>query len=345
MKNIKVGIITINNDYNFGNRLQNYALIKYLSNMNIDAENIHKISSKQKIKKIIKKFIPKKDYIRSGKFNKFNKNIKTKYIKDYSFNKEQYNFFITGSDQVWNPNFAAKNEQFLDFAKNNQKISYAASIGLPELPKQEKERFKKYLEEFKSISVREDAGKKIVEDLTDRKDVEVLIDPTMLLSQEEWTKILKKPSIKIEKKYILIYFLGKMSEKRKQAIEKIAKEKNYQIINIFDKKSNYYKFGPAEFLYLEKNASLICTDSFHSCVFSILFNRPFVSFDREEQHMDNMNSRIDTLISKFKLENRRFNGKEITKENLNHDYTEAYKILEKERKKSAEFLKKALDIE
>ena len=57
-----------------------------------------------------------------------------------------------------------------------------------------------------------------------------------------------------------------------------------------------------------------------------------------------MNSRIDTLLSKFKLEDRRFNGKEITEDNLKHDYTEAYKILEKERKKSKDFLEKALDI-
>lgn len=97
-------------------------------------------------------------------------------------------------------------------------------------------------------------------------------------------------------------------------------------------------------MWLEKNAFLICTDSFHSSVFAILYNRPFIVFDREGNGQG-MNSRIETLISKFKLKNREYNGKNITKENLEHDYTEAYKILDEERKKSDNFLRKALDIE
>ena len=110
-----------------------------------------------------------------------------------------------------------------------------------------------------------------------------------------------------------------------------------------DKNSPFYECGPSEFLWLEKYAFLICTDSFHSSVFAILYNRPFVIFDREQKNIVSMNSRLETLIKKFKLKNRKFEGK-ITKENLNHDYSEAYKILEKERKKSEVFLKKALDI-
>ena len=170
----------------------------------------------------------------------------------------------------------------------------------------------------------------------------------MLLSAAEWNKIAKKPK-QIDKtkskKYILNYFLGELSDKRRKQIEQIAKENNCFIINILDKNSPCYTSGPSEFLWLEKNAFLVCTDSFHSSVFAILFNTPFIVFNREEKNVDNMNSRIDTLLSKFKLEDRRYNGKKITKENLKHNYTEAYKILEKERKKSEEFLKKALDIE
>ncbi len=101
--------------------------------------------------------------------------------------------------------------------------------------------------------------------------------------------------------------------------------------------------GPEEFVYLEKNAFLICTDSFHSCVFSIIFNRPFVVFNRIGTKKS-MNSRIETLLKKFKIDNRMFTGK-ITEENLRYDYTETYKILEKEREKSRKFLEKALDIE
>ena len=88
---------------------------------------------------------------------------------------------------------------------------------------------------------------------------------------------------------------------------------------------------------------MICTDSFHSSVFAILYNRPFIVFDRDDKSKD-MSSRIDTLISKFKLKNRKYNGKEIIEENINHDYTEAYEILKNEREKSFNFIKNALDI-
>ena len=109
-----------------------------------------------------------------------------------------------------------------------------------------------------------------------------------------------------------------------------------------DKKSPYYNCDPAEFLYLEKHAFLICTDSFHSSVFALLFNRPFIIFDREQKAYMNMNSRLKTLVEKFDLKNRTFEGK-ITEDNLNHDYTLAFKILKEERKKSMLFLKNALD--
>ena len=192
-----------------------------------------------------------------------------------------------------------------------------------------------------NISVREDRGKEIIQELTGRTDVEVLVDPTMLLNADEWDKVAKKPRELKNDKYILNYFLGELSEERNNEINRIAKENNCEVINILDKQSPFYQTGPSEFLYLEKNAFLICTDSFHSSVFAILYNRPFIIFDREDKEVK-MNSRIETLISKFKLVNRNYNGK-ITQENLEHDYTEAYKILEKEREKSNRFLEKCLN--
>ena len=185
--------------------------------------------------------------------------------------------------------------------------------------------------------------KKIIEECTGRKDVYVLVDPTMLLNAEEWDGVSKKPEQLKNDRFILNYFLGELSEQRKTEIERIAKENNCEVINILNKNSPFYQTGPSEFLYLEKNAFLICTDSFHSCVFAILYDRPFIVFDRED-NIVSMNSRIETLINKFNLKNRKFEGK-ITESNLNHDYTEAYKILEREREKANNFLKKALDIE
>lgn len=358
----KVSIITIYDENNFGNRLQNYAVqekIKKLGNnvISVKYQRNYEIKLKHKIKKLTKTII--KILTKSNKneklklFRNFNKNIVTtnkmyspKNIKEFD-SKYHSDFFVVGSDQVWNPNFGRLTDiELLNFTSKN-KVAFSASFGISNLPDEFKNSVKNSLNKFKLISVREDAGKKIIEDLHINKDVEVLIDPTMLLSAKDWDMVSKAPKqiSKLKgKKYILNYFLGNLSEERKKEIQRIATENECEIINILDKNDPFFISGPSEFLWLEKNAFLICTDSFHSSVFAILYNRPFVVFNREDK-TKSMNSRIETLISKFNLKNREYNGKNITKENLEHDYTEAYKILEQERIKSEEFLKKALDID
>ena len=245
---------------------------------------------------------------------------------------------------MWNPKIGRlKDFDLLVGVPTKKRISLSASFGIEKIPKKYINKTQNELKKFKAISVREDRGKEIVEELTGRKDIKVLVDPTMLLTAEEWDEVSKKPAMLKNDKFILNYFLGEISEERKKEIERVAKENDCEIINILDKNSPFYECGPSEFLYLEKNAFLICTDSFHSSVFAILYNRPFVIFDREQKNVTSMNSRLDTLINKFKLKNRKFEGK-ITEKNLKHNYEEAYKILEKERQKSERFLKEALDI-
>lgn len=350
---MKVGIITINDNDNYGNRLQNYAVQITISNLNMEAITLRNepfSNAKKKyffrlVKKILIRNNQNKNLARKKYFDIFNENIKFSDKKVTAFSKPVgFDYFITGSDQVWNPNFGRlRDVDLLDFAAQNQKISFSASFGISKLPEEIKEEVQEKMSDFKAISVREEAGKKIVEELIGRKDVEVLVDPTMLLTSEEWDKVSKKPEQLKSKKYILNYFLGNLSQNRKKEIDRIAKENGCEVINILDKKDPFYCTGPSEFLYLEKNAFLICTDSFHSSVFAILYNRPFIVFNREDKNAS-MNSRIETLINKFNLKDREYNEKEITKENLEHDYTEAYEILEKEREKSINFLKNALDI-
>ena len=354
----EVGIITIIDNNNYGIRLQNYALQEIVKRFNLNTITVKndplfnnkmgRIKIFLNILRIIKqraKILINIPHKRRRCFSKFDSNIEFSNTY-FNINKSdpKYNYLVVGSDQVWNPTFGRLSDLDLTmFCTNAKRISYAASFGISELPKQYEEKAKSSFEKFDNISVREDAGKSIIQKLTGREDVLVLIDPTMLLTSEEWDKVSKKPTqLEEGKKYILNYFLGELSAERKEEIERIAKENNCEVISILDKKSPFYQTGPSEFLYLQKNAFLICTDSFHSCVFAMLYNRPFVIFDREE-NVVSMNSRIDTLLSKFNLKNRKFN-KTITKENLNHDYTEAYKILDEERKKSIQFLQKALNI-
>lgn len=353
----KIGLVTIIDNNNYGNRLQNYAVQTIIEKMNfkvITLKNKECYNDKKKfILRAIKSGIKRKKYVskeRKDCFRKFNDSY-IKFSKNnvtaFSNISNKYDYFIVGSDQVWNPNFGRlRDVDLLKFANPNQRIAFSASFGVSKINKEDEDKVTKSLKMFKNISVREDTGKEIVNRLTDRKDIEVLIDPTMLLTTEEWNKIAEKPrqfELLKNKKYILNYFLGELSKKRKEEIQRIAKENDCEIINILSKEDPFYNTGPSEFVYLEKNAFLVCTDSFHSSIFAILYDRPFIVFEREGNGKG-INSRIETLLSKFQLSNRKYNDKSITNENLNHDYIEAYRILEKEREKSINFLRKSLEI-
>ena len=359
----KVGIVTIVDYDNYGNRLQNYAVQEVLKERNLEVETIinrtqylyernlkKRILKKIKIytNKILGKKSEKENPERKEAFMRFtNQNIKeTSYkIDNQNIAKHQnelnkFDYIVIGSDQIWNPEFRRGSD--LDFGLLNKeatKISFSASFGISEINKRARDKFAKGINNIDYLSVRESAGQKIIKDLTDR-DSEVLVDPTMMLNVDKWEKSIIKPEKLGNRKYILNYFLGELSKEKKCEIERIAKENDCDIINILDKNDIFYSSGPSEFLYLEKNAFLVCTDSFHSCIFAILFNTPFIVFNREDK-VKSMNSRIETLLSKFQLEDRKNNGI-ITEDFLKHDYAEAYKILEEEREKSNKFLDNAL---
>ena len=141
----------------------------------------------------------------------------------------------------------------------------------------------------------------------------------------------------------MLVFLGDIDKELYNKLEIIADKNDYEIIDLYKKNSIWTSCGPSEFLYLEKNASLICTDSFHSAVFGIIFNTPILVTGRNGTK-ENMNSRIETLLSKFNLESRKYNGN--IDENIfkaNYDY--ANEALEKEKIKYQKFLDEALNNE
>ncbi len=337
---MKIAIITITNGANYGNRLQNYATQYFLEkNFDCICETLKNNSStlvyslRNKLKK---KIISPREEI----FNQFNEqyiHFSNISISNWSREKKlkDYDIFLCGSDQIWNSSFKENDKaNFGYFIKTKPVISFAASFGTDEIEKNKKKKYAKYLNHLSGISVREEKGSEIVKELIN-KPCEVLVDPTMLLNASEWESLMKKPSV-MPTKYILTYFLGNVSKERKAKIEKYAKENDCEIINLMDKNGKYYNMGPSEFLYLEKNAFLVCTDSFHSCVFAILFNTPFLIFDREDV-MVNMNSRINTLLQKFHLEHHRF-ANQMNREELQINTKEIESILLSERKKSLKFL-------
>lgn len=348
-----VGIYTIQAE-NYGNRLQNYAVQFILMQNNCMPRSLYTydLDESGKKYKIGKHFylILKKvhgiiettcKYDLSSNFKRFNNNILycDEWIGAQTFSNNicaKFDAIIVGSDQIWNTTFKWFSiNSFLPFP-HPKKIAFSASFGVDSIPYNQK--IVDCLNDFKALSVREEAGAKIIKDLTGR-DATVLVDPTMLLTKDEWRKVSKKPRGAREG-YILTYFLSPKCEEAKVKVEEIREDKKvYELLNPDDQVAG--TAGPSEYLWLFDHAELILTDSFHACVFSFLFNKPFIVYDRNWNE-GNMNSRLETLLSKFSLE-RKYAGSGLHNDIWEHDYTEGYKQLEIERKKTIDFLKKALE--
>lgn len=337
----KIGVVTLYGMDNYGNRLQNHAVKTVLTLLRNDkVKELNEINHLLFIKLCKMTKIHLKRMIRFYSFS--NKGHDIEFLCDYRDNK--YNYIICGSDQIWNPTFAGRSFYFAAFAPQEKRIAYAASFGVSEIPEEKKEEYTHYLSEMKAISVREEAGAKIVKELTGR-DAEVLIDPTLMLYKEEWEKVSKKPKFGVGKKYILTYFLGNVCEEQSQYIKNISTEKGYRIINLEGENPNkyWYSTGPAEFIWLIEHCEVMFTDSFHGSVFSVLMDVPFIVFDRNDKQAS-MSSRIDTLLSTLQLEDRRFcnqSGDKIFEKN----YAHIPAILEKERKKAIDYLKNAMELD
>ena len=346
-------IITICDNNNYGNRLQNYALHKVLESIGVSNVTLYdekENTVKARVKFFIKNIVPTKNInrLRRVSFEIFTRrNIKNKYVNLSELQKlnNEFDYFIVGSDQIWNYNFGhALDKDFLKFTQYHKTISYAPSFGISEIEDEWKEKIADGLNHIKYISVRENQGANIIKDLTGR-DAQVVLDPTLLLSKNEWEEIQSKPEKMTSKKYILTYFLGEKSIQLKNEINYIKNKYDLEVVNLCDiEDKEYYSCGPSEFLYLFNNSELVITDSFHACVFSIIFGKPFYVFDRNSKGMKSMNSRLDTLLSTFKQEQRKVNSLENIKDIFLCDYSETYKILREKQIESLSFLKNALDI-
>lgn len=358
----KVGIITLFNLNNYGNRLQAYALSKVVEDLKYKAVEVRycKKSISFFVKELFKKNLILLNiyYFFTGILNResfkgilneckryslfylFSKKIKRKTLFSDS---DSFEYYLCGSDQIWNPTFAGTSGYFASFAKKEKRISYAASFGVSELPDEVKSRYKKNLEDMQHISVRETKGIEIIKNLTGREVCEV-IDPTLMIDKNEWKKVSKKPKYHIKGRYIFAYFLSGISEEARTYISKVAEENNFQIILLdsVEKNEFWYKTGPSEFIWLIENASLVCTNSFHASVFSVLMDSPFIVFRRGNKE-NNMHSRFESLLGKLKLTDRFFeqlkSGEEFKK-----DYSHIPEILNSERKKAYAFLSEALDL-
>jgi len=368
-KHRRVGILTLNGYVNYGNRLQNYALQEVLKNFGFEVETIRVNRSGKseilqrvkninnfhdflmKVKKRMNYYLQKKvRHSRELLFREFSdkhlyetKNIISNDSEAEELN-EYFDYFVTGSDQVWNPNnLRGTSFFFLTFTDKAKRIAYAPSFGVSEIEDKDKVNYEKWLSDINKLSVREEAGAKIIKELTGR-DAPVLVDPTLLLTKTEWLRISKKAKNKPQKKYLLTYFLGGVPHDYKSQVDIIAKQNNLDIINLGDIKDKAtYVTGPSEFIDYINSCSLVFTDSFHGTVFAILFEKPFIVFKRPGSM--NMYSRINTLLDKFELNSRKIENISSKENILNMDFSSIPTILEVERKKAMDYLKEVLNVE
>lgn len=348
----KILLITLFDDNNIGNRLQNYALQCVLRRYDVEVTTVDNFyttvpSAKERIKAQIKRilgFFWKKSYKESykqyeacemkRKANKIfdEKNIfpilRTSNQKVFESKWEEYDLVVAGSDQIWH---GWRNDSkelpfyYLQFVPYDKRVAYAASFGFSEFPMKDIQWHYKGLLGMKYISCREQSGCELVEQVVGKK-VQRVLDPTLLLDKNEWRKISEQASqfAKVQRKYIFLYFLGEITEEYLIKIREIMDESNIdRIINFSDcSNKEISSFGPSEFIYLIEHAEYVFTDSFHCTVFSLLFEKSFMVFRRKQIGFENMFGRIEDLLASVNKLDVIYDG---TLKTATKDFTELYK--------------------
>lgn len=369
---MKIGIIThYYKSDNYGGNLQAYALCEILKKLGQNPEQIcYKRDSKNcnlsfrtKLNISLYNLFDNMCHLKyASRFNRrircvseFNRNViphSTKIYTTQTFYQlaENYDLFITGSDIVWAPN-VHDSGFFLNLLPNDcNKISYAASLGTDKLTDKQIAFFKKDLNGFRHISVRENTVKYLLEGILE-KYVEHSLDPTLLLDREDWDHI--ADGRLIEESYVFCYFLG-INESARKAAEDYAEKSGKIIVNIpylTRLYSKYNDFGdcrlsdvsPSSFVSLIKYADAIFTDSFHCCVFSSIYNKSFYAFSRTSN--DTMSVRITDFLKMTNQDLRYFGNNFLGDMNEYQKLEEKIHVdkdqLEKSRKRSILYLKKA----
>lgn len=374
---MKIGIITILKVNNYGAELQAYATQAFLRKLGYEAEIIdylfyknpgHKKTTMSRplfkfdLRKKVSEFlypifdkiknlrnweISKSRIIRFEEFHKAHTHLsKTYRTADDLYNSQMdYDVYLTGSDQVWNPGiYSSIAPYFLDFVpKDKRRISYAASFGVSNIPDDCIETYKSFLSKYSAIGVRERDAVDLVKSISGKTATWVL-DPTFLLSKNEWLDIgqmIQAP----KENFLLIYeltpcpYIIKLSRHiaRILGIKIVRICKDSAIIENDNSVINICDAGPSEFLYLFDKASFVVTNSFHGTAFAVNFNKPFYTV--LPFHKQN-NSRQRSLLKLLDLEDRcLIEGSEFPiASSFDIDYESVNHKLNEEREKSINFL-------
>lgn len=360
----KVGIVTFHTALNYGAIMQSYALQHFLYEKGIDNEIID-----YRCPFIEKCYSP--FFVSDGKVLNslirgvmFGHTIRRKHVVFKRFIdthlqlsqefqdrdsiqrvRDNYSYFISGSDQVWSPISAGFDPvYFLPFAKDEQKISYAASIGTNSLSDEQFLEYKNRLEGFSCLSVREGTAKDVLRRLDPEREIFVHVDPTLLLCKESWYNLLGSLPDNIPAEYLLIFNVEKPISDVEFAKRK-AKEMGLSVVYINDRtlrkdKDIIYVEAPAPdvFLTLFANAKAVVTNSFHGTVFSIVFHKNFfVELDNKKQR----NIRVENLLQELNIKHREITNEDIGKtEKIDWEY--ASQVLQVKRSEASDYFDKVL---
>ncbi len=351
-----IGLVSINEDRNYGAVLQAVGLQEFLNKLGIESKfvcidkdynGVLKVSfssAKNAIKSFFTIIHHKK--LKSGcdSFQKFiEENQKCfsrfKNLEEIIQNPPSVKGYIVGSDQVW-PESNLNPLYSLSFAEDSViKISYAASLGKDAISEQKKVVYRDYLKRFNTISVREKTAIDTVSEVYDGS-VEYHVDPTLLHSKKFWSHY-EKPYKGIPSKYILVYMIYVPKDVNAQ-LKKIKEATGLPIVLISNTSykninCDYYirDAGPAEFLWLYHNAQGIISSSYHGVIFSIIYKKPFIAVNNPQN-----GTRIGNLLSLLNLKNN--NGWESSFLEQSCDFDSVEKIIKNEQIRSQKYLEDSL---
>lgn len=322
----KIGIITYHFAGNYGAVLQCYALNTYLNSCGHSTYVINCITEKQdnnnslyrkndNIKSFVKNLLlfpfHKSRKLRFDRYEEFRtkKLNRTSLVRNSCelktlIEEMQFDYVISGSDQVFNPNICDFEPTFLfPFQTSARKIGYAVSIGKATV--EQLSVYGEWIKDFSAISAREESAAERLDSFVE--SCPVVVDPVFLLDRFSWESICSR----IEEKYVLGYYINtKYREEYIKISKRIAKERGLKLV-IVDARISKEVFrntvitnaGPKEFVELFLNAEFVCTDSFHGTSYSILLEKPFICF---EPHKDSMDTRKTNLCKAAGIENRIF---------------------------------------
>ena len=378
---------------NYGTVLQAFATYRKISDMGYDAEAIDFTNLKKSIRnrklryfagkifdasviqdkgriavsKFYKLFNPeyRRGHSRRGKlFDTFRREM----IKrsrpfeswdDLSESCRRYSAVLVGSDQVWLPSQIIGDFFTLNFVPDEVKrISYASSFGVSYVEKAQEDKARKFLSRINHLSVREKSGQEIVKRLTGR-DAELVCDPTLLLTADEWnTALVNRSSIEQGRgDYVFCYFLG-VNDWQRKFVRELADKVGLPVIALpnLDQYIPYdnsgwaeempYDISPSDFLRLLKNATYVCTDSFHGTMFSLIFGKKFFTFRRfPGKETLSTNTRIESAAENFGIKSRLASENDTVDSMLARelDFQSVQKRIHDFRESSLKFLRESLE--